>query len=73
MDPYLGQLVVLRMLWTLNSHSIGIVVEILDDDKINVMWTTKDGIEIKTHIKDALTPVTGYTYSKIKRRSCVFK
>ena len=73
MDPYLGQLVVLRLMWTLKSHQIGIVVDTFDDDKLTIMWTTADGIEIKTHIKDAVLPVTSYTHNKIKGRACIFK
>jgi hypothetical protein len=74
-DPYVGQLVVLRSVWTLQSGRLGIVVEqpMQHEDKFVVMWTTPHGIELKTHIKDALTPVTEYTYKKIKERSCVFK
>lgn len=75
MDPYIGQLVVLRMMWNPNAGRIGVVVEQPDKncDKFIVMWTTKSGIELKIHIKDALMPITEYTHAKVKERSCVFK
>lgn len=73
MDSYLGQLVALRTLWNLDSYRIGIVVENIEDDKLMVMWTTKSGIELKMHIKDALVPVTSHTIEKLKERACVFK
>jgi hypothetical protein len=73
MDPYLGQLVVLRLMWTFKSNLVGVVVDTFDEDKLIVMWSTDDGIELKTHIKDAVLPVTSYTQDKIKGRACVFK
>lgn len=73
MDPYLGQLVVLRLMWSLKANQVGIVVDTFDEDKLTVMWTTENGIELKIHIKDALLPVTAYTHNKIKGRACVFK
>ena len=59
----------------MNSDRIGIVIEQLSehDDKFTVMWTTSRGIEFKTHIKDALMPLTEYTQKKVKERLCVFK
>lgn len=75
MNSYVGQLVVLRTMWRLNANRIGIVVEQLEEncDKLLVMWTTKDGIELKVHIQDALTPITQYTQNKVEERICVFK
>lgn len=70
----MGQLVVLRTLWNLQSHRLGVVVEQSDqDDRFVVMWTTKDGIELKTHLKHSLMPVSDRTTDKIKERNCVFK
>jgi hypothetical protein len=70
MDSYLGQLVVLRTRWNINSGDIGIVVskEDFPDDRLVVMWTTSDGIKLKVHIQDALLPVTNITIEKIKER-----
>jgi len=69
-----GQLVVLRTLWNLQSYRIGVVVEVVEQpDKLLVMWTTKNGYELKMHIRDALTPITNANQDKIKERSCVFK
>jgi hypothetical protein len=70
MDSYLGQLVVLRTRWNINSGDIGIVVskEDFPDDRLVVMWTTSDGIKLKVHIQDALLPVTNITIDKIKER-----
>ncbi len=75
MDPYLGQLVVLRLTWNLDAHRVGVVVEKIEgsEDKLMVMWTTKKGIELKVHLKDALMPVTSTTDEKVKERICVFK
>jgi len=74
-NNYLGQLVVLRTLWNLQSHRIGVIVEKIDDesDKFLVMWTIPKGIELKIHVKDALMPITNYTSKKIEERACVFK
>lgn len=70
MDSYLGQLVVLRTRWNINSGDIGIVVskEDFPDDRLVVMWTNSDGIKLKVHIQDALLPVTNITIDKIKER-----
>jgi len=75
MDPYVGQLVVLRSLWNLQSHRIGVVVEQVEEksDRFIVMWTTAKGIELKMHIKDALMIVSKHTSDKVKERACVFK
>ena len=73
MDPYLGQLVVLRLMWSIKSNRVGVVVDTFGEDKLIVMWSTDNGIELKTHIKDAVLPVTSYTHDKIKGRACVFK
>lgn len=75
MDPYVGQLVVLRSLWNLQSYRIGVVVEHFEEksDKFIVMWTTERGIELKIHIKDALMIVSQHTSDKVKERACVFK
>ena len=75
MDEYVGQLVVLRSQWNLQSHRLGIVVDQIDknEDKFLVMWTNPGGYELKIHIKDALMPVTKHTFEKIKERFCVFK
>jgi|LauGreDrversion4_2_1035121.scaffolds.fasta_scaffold958219_2 predicted nucleic acid-binding OB-fold protein len=75
MDPYVGQLVVLRSLWNLQSYRIGVVVEQVEEksDRFIVMWTTTKGIELKMHIKDALMIVSKHTSNKVKERACVFK
>lgn len=75
MNPYVGQLVVLRSLWRLQSNRIGIVVEQISEsrDRLLVMWTTKEGIELKVHIQDALMPITKATQEKVEERICVFK
>ena len=75
MDFYVGKLVVLRSLWNIQSHRLGIVIEQIepDVDRFLVMWTTKNGIELKHHIKDALMIVSNHTQDKIKERACVFK
>lgn len=71
---YVGQLVVLRTIWNLQSHRIGIVVALQEEpDKYLVMWTTPKGYELKVHIKNALMPVTIYNHEKVKERACVFK
>lgn len=74
MDPYVGQLVVLRTIWNLQSHRIGIVVDQIEDsDRLMVMWTVPEGIKLVVHIKDALIPISSATMERIKERSCVFK
>lgn len=71
---YVGQLVVLRTIWNLQSHRIGIVIELYEEpDKYRVMWTTPNGYELKIHVKDALMPIMTYNHEKIKERACVFK
>ena len=72
-DPYWGQLVVLRMLWNIKSNQIGVVVEILEKDRVVVLWTVKRGYELKIHSKDALLPINDTTIKKVKERNCVFK
>lgn len=74
MDPYVGQLVVLRTIWNLQSHRIGIVVEQIEDsDRFMVMWSVPEGIKLDMHIKDALIPISSATMERVKERSCVFK
>ena len=75
MNSYVGHLVVLRSVWRLQANRIGIVVEQIAEncDKLLVMWTTKDGIELKIHVQDALIPVSMLSYNKLKERICVFK
>lgn len=75
MDDYIGQLVVLRSRWNINSFRIGIVVgqEASPSDILHVMWTTEDGVKIKFHLQDAVIPVTDYTVDKIEERICDIK
>lgn len=74
MDPYVGQLVVLRTIWNLQSHRIGIIVEQVEDtDRFLVMWSVPEGIKLDMHIKHALMPISNTTIEKVKERSCVFK
>jgi len=75
MDSYIGQMVVLRSRWNLQSHRVGLVVDQPnpEEDRLLVMWTIKDGIELKLHVKDALMAITTHTYDKVKERACVFK
>ena len=74
MENYLGQLVVLRNRWNVNSNRIGIVVvQEPQSDVIFVMWTVEDGVKIKKHIQDAVLPVTSMTKNKIEERICDIK
>ncbi len=65
----------LRSKWNLNANRLGVVVEEVEgyEDRFLVLWTTKNGYELKMHIKDALLPVTAVSYGPIKERNCVFK
>lgn len=73
MDPYWGQLVVLRTIWNIKSNQIGIIVEILENDRVTVLWTVKRGYELRVHSKDALLPINDNSIEKVKERNCVFK
>lgn len=72
-DSYLGQLVVLQTKWNLRSGEIGIVVENIEKDVVMVMWTTRQGFELKNHMKQALLPVTEQSIVKVKERFWIFK
>jgi len=69
-DPYFGQLVVLRSRWNLQSNRIGVVVDHdeASENTLLVMWTTEDGVKMRYHLDDALLPVTEETIHKIKER-----
>ena len=69
-NPYVGQLVVLRSRWSLGSKRLGIVIDCSENsDELTVMWTiSRDKIDIRIHIQDALLPVADLTVSKIKER-----
>jgi len=66
-------LVVLRTVWNIRSNQIGIIVEILEKDRVLVLWTIKKGYELKIHNKDALLPINDISIEKVKERNCVFK
>lgn len=72
---YVGQLVVLRVRWNLNSKRLGIVVDYEDyeSDKLVVMWTKENGIELSIHLQDALLPINSDSIGKVKERICDFK
>lgn len=72
-DPYLGLLVVRRIIWNIRSDHFGVIVELMEKDRVLVLWTTKKGFELKVHSKDALMPVNDTTIQKIRNRNCVFK
>ena len=75
MNSYIGQLVVLRVKWTLKSGRLGVVVdhEDIDSDRLMVMWTTEKGIELSIHLQDALLPINDDTLEKVRKRICDFK
>jgi transcriptional regulator len=76
-DQYVGQLVVLRSRWNLQSTRLGLVIsqENSSDSVVLVLWTDEkgEGVKLRYHLLDAVIPINEQTSKKIEERICDIK